>query len=50
MRIKTKLLTGAVVALSLFALGACNTIQGAGEDLKAAGDKIEDTASENKNY
>jgi entericidin B len=48
---KFKLLPVFVVALfSLSALSACNTVEGAGEDIEAAGDKIEDSASENKNY
>ena len=32
--------------LLLFALSACNTTQGLGEDVEAAGDVIEDTAEE----
>ena len=27
-----------------FALGACNTVQGVGKDMKKAGEKIEDSA------
>lgn len=36
----------------LFTLGlaGCNTMEGAGQDMEAAGDAIEDSASENKNY
>lgn len=36
----------------LFTLGlaGCNTMEGAGEDMEAAGDAIEDSASENKDY
>lgn len=36
----------------LFMLGltGCNTIEGAGEDMKAAGEAIENSASENKDY
>lgn len=40
----------AVTLLSLGTLTACHTIEGAGEDIEAAGDKIEETASDNKNY
>lgn len=31
-------------------LTACNTVAGAGEDIEAAGDKIDETAEKNKNY
>ena len=34
----------------IFGLAACNTIEGAGKDVEAAGDAVEDTARENKNY
>ena len=34
--------------LSLFALTACNTVEGAGRDIEAAGDAIGDTASDVK--
>lgn len=29
---------------------ACNTVEGVGKDVEAAGDAIEDSASENKRY
>ena len=29
---------------AVLALGACNTVQGVGKDIKKAGEKIEDTA------
>ena len=38
--------------LTLFSLNfltACNTVAGAGKDIKGAGDKIEDAAEEEKN-
>jgi entericidin A len=35
-----------LIALLGFGLGACNTTQGFGEDVEAAGDAIEDTAEE----
>jgi len=41
----------ALTLLSLFSismLSACNTVAGAGKDIKGAGDKIEDTASDCK--
>ena len=42
----------AVVALIGIAVGAagCNTIEGAGKDIKAAGDAIERSASKTKGY
>jgi len=33
-----------------FLLGACNTIEGAGKDVKAAGTKVEGEAKEHKRY
>lgn len=36
--------------LALFALSACNTIEGVGEDLEAAGEGIENAAERNKDY
>jgi len=33
-----------------FLLGACNTIEGAGKDVKAAGSKVEGEAKEHKRY
>ena len=36
--------------LSLFALSACNTVEGVGQDIEAGGDAIEDAAERNKNY
>lgn len=41
---RTRLLAVLSVALLLAGLTACNTIEGAGEDLEAAGDAVEDTA------
>jgi len=43
----TCLLLGLTFALSLT---ACNTMEGVGQDMEAAGDAIEGEASENKNY
>jgi len=42
-----------VVIISLLTLGGlagCNTVEGVGKDLEAAGDAIEDSASDNKGY
>ena len=38
----------ALIAMLLLGLAACNTIEGAGQDIEAAGDKIEETADANK--
>ncbi len=38
-----------IVGLS-FLLGACNTMEGAGKDVKAAGGKVEGEAKEHKTY
>lgn len=32
-----------------FALSACNTVEGAGKDMKSAGAAVEDTAQDAKN-
>lgn len=39
-----RVLTGALLALALGALGACNTTEGAGKDMEAAGEAIQDAA------
>lgn len=39
----------ALMLLALFSIGtlsACNTVKGAGQDVKKAGEKIEDTAKD----
>ncbi|MDX1573590.1 MAG: entericidin A/B family lipoprotein [Methylophaga sp.] len=36
--------------LMTLGLAACNTIEGAGEDIEAAGDAIDNEAEESKNY
>ncbi|EEF80005.1 entericidin A/B family lipoprotein [Methylophaga thiooxydans] len=41
------LILGLTFALSLT---ACNTMEGVGQDMEAAGDAIEGEAAENKNY
>jgi predicted small secreted protein len=43
-----KLVVFAACAAALFA-AACNTVEGAGKDVKAAGDAIQDTAASAKN-
>lgn len=44
-----KALLAAIIGAS-FLLGACNTIEGAGKDVKAGGQKVENEASEHKKY
>lgn len=39
----------AILSLPL-ALGACNTMEGIGKDVGAAGDKLEEEADESKSY
>ncbi len=34
----------------IFGIAACNTIEGAGKDVEAAGSAVEESAKENKNY
>jgi predicted small secreted protein len=36
--------------LGTLAVSGCNTTEGAGKDIEAAGDTIKDAARENKNY
>lgn len=38
------LLTLGVLTLSAFSLGACNTINGAGQDIERAGESVQDAA------
>jgi predicted small secreted protein len=38
-----------IIAIALL-LSGCNTFEGIGRDIEAAGDKIEDAASTNKKY
>jgi predicted small secreted protein len=33
-----------LLVLAIFALSACNTVRGIGQDVRKAGDKIEDAA------
>ncbi len=43
-----KLLTLAAALAAVFALQACNTIEGVGKDISKAGDKIEEAAKKSK--
>ncbi|MDZ4762826.1 MAG: entericidin A/B family lipoprotein [Alphaproteobacteria bacterium] len=42
-------LTFAALTFMLAALAACNTIEGAGQDIETVGDEIEETANDAKN-
>jgi predicted small secreted protein len=42
------LTTFVLIAFATLTFAACNTIEGAGKDIKAGGEKIEDTASDAK--
>lgn len=37
-----------MISFILMTMSACNTIEGAGKDIKAGGEKIEDTAKDAK--
>jgi predicted small secreted protein len=45
-----KALIAMIVGVSFLMLGGCNTIEGAGKDVKAAGTKVEDEAADHKKY
>ena len=46
-----KFMTSTILGLTFaFVLSACNTIEGAGEDVEAAGSAIDESAEENTNY
>jgi entericidin B len=40
----------AVIVGASFLLGACNTVEGVGKDVKAGGAKVEQEAQEHKRY
>lgn len=44
---RSALITSILVAVA-FLTSACNTMQGAGQDMQAAGKKLEDSAEKNK--
>jgi predicted small secreted protein len=44
-----KALIAAIMGAS-FLLGACNTVEGVGKDVKASGQKVEQEAKEHKRY
>ena len=39
-----------IALLASVSLSACNTVKGVGQDMSAAGDKIEKEANQNKQY
>jgi predicted small secreted protein len=43
-RTRRVLLQTCLVAFAVFALSACNTVRGMGQDIKKAGEKVEDAA------
>lgn len=45
-----KFLTAALFLASVLSVGGCNTMQGIGEDFKAAGEAISGSAADNKGY
>lgn len=44
-----KALLAAIIGAS-FLLGACNTVEGVGKDVKAGGQKVQNEAQEHKKY
>ena len=44
-----KALIAAIIGAS-FLLGACNTMEGVGKDVKAGGQKVQNEAAEHKSY
>ena len=45
-----KAILAAMIGASFLMLGACNTIEGMGKDVKAGGQKVEGEAAEHKKY
>ena len=45
-----KALIATIIAASFLMLGGCNTMEGAGKDVKAGGAKVEKEAAEAKRY
>jgi predicted small secreted protein len=45
-----KALIATIVAASFLVMGGCNTMEGAGKDVKAGGEKVEKEAVEHKRY
>lgn len=49
MQLSKSYLTVLFAVFALIGITACNTIEGAGKDIEAGGDKIENTAKDAKN-
>lgn len=45
MKISKAVMTIAVLAIGAGAVTACNTVQGAGQDIEAAGETVQDAAN-----
>ena len=45
-----KAIIASIIAVSFLCLGGCNTMEGAGKDVKAGGEKVEKEAVEHKKY
>ena len=45
-----KALIAVIVGTSFLMLAGCNTVEGVGQDKKAAGQKVENEAAEHKRY
>jgi len=43
-------ISACTLIIALLGLSACNTIQGVGADIEAAGDAVENSAKKTKNY
>jgi predicted small secreted protein len=48
MKLFTRLLSLSIIAAILVAVPACNTMEGAGKDIKKGGEKLEDSADSHK--
>ncbi|TNE30116.1 MAG: entericidin A/B family lipoprotein [Alphaproteobacteria bacterium] len=45
-----RIFTAALFLVSVLSVSGCNTMQGVGEDFKAAGEAISGSAADNKGY
>lgn len=48
MKLFTRLLSLSIIAAIFVAVPACNTMEGAGKDIKKGGEKLEDSADRHK--
>ena len=49
-KVKSYVLVAALMSVVMMPLAACNTMEGLGQDTKAAGEAITDSAQDNKGY